>query len=296
MFSNLFFIINGRLPLKKIEKIKSISEKLFGKTCCNFLITQKANETTNLALQAIENNASAIISVGGDGTLHEVLQAIAEKNIPLGILPMGSGNGLARQMNIDLNFEKALHQLKESNKVAIDIGKINNRFFINSLGFGFDANVCQEINSATFRGLKMYMYYFIKNYFSYQPQQFLLKINDEIIKEEFFMISIANGKQFGYNFNIAPEASLNDGLFDIILIKKMNLWQGVKFIINSWQKKNTLSSKISYKKAKQLSIVTNEKIIQCDGDAFEENAPFEITFSSHQLQVIVPKSLDLNKI
>ncbi len=296
MFSNLFFIINGRLPLKKIEKIKSISEKLFGKTCCNFLITQQANETTNLAQQAIENNASAIISVGGDGTLHEVLQAVAEKNIPLGILPMGSGNGLARQLNIDLNFEKALHQLKESKKVAIDIGKVNNRFFINSLGFGFDARVCQEINLATFRGLKMYMYYFIKNYFSYQPQQFLLKINDEIIKEEFFMISIANGKQFGYNFNIAPEASLTDGEFDIVLIKKMKLWQGVKFIINSWQKKNTLSTKISYKKTKQLSIETNENIFQCDGDAFKENGTFEINFSLFELQILAPKSLNIDKI
>lgn len=296
MFSNLFFIINGRLSTKKIEKIISFSKEIFGAESCTFLITQKANETTSLAYQAIEKNASAIISVGGDGTLHEVLQAIADKKIPLGIIPMGSGNGLARQLNIELKIEKALRQLKESKIISIDIGKLNNRYFINSLGFGFDAKVCQDIQSASFRGLKMYVYYFIKNYFSYQPKLFSLKINDEQFEDDYFIISIANGKQFGYNFNIAPEASLNDGLFDIILIKKMNLWQGMKFIINSWQKKNTLSSKISYKKAKQLSIVTNEKIVQCDGDAFEENAPFEITFSSHQLQVIIPKSLDLNKI
>ena len=90
MFSNLFFIINGRLSTKKIEKIISFSKEILGAESCTFLITQKANETTSLAYQAIEKNASAIISVGGDGTLHEVLQAIADKKIPLGIIPMGS--------------------------------------------------------------------------------------------------------------------------------------------------------------------------------------------------------------
>jgi diacylglycerol kinase (ATP) len=296
MFSNLFFIINGRIPLIKIEEIKRISKEYFENNSCHFLITQKANETTSLANQAIEKNASAIISVGGDGTLHEVLQAVVGKNIPLGIIPMGSGNGLARQLNIDLNYKKALLQFKNCKIVKIDIGKLNDRYFINSLGFGFDAKVCDDLRNAKFRGLKMYVYYFIKNYFSYKPKLFSLKINDEEFEDAYFMISIANGKQFGYNFNIAPKASLNDGFFDIILIKKMNLWQGMKFIINSWQKKNTASMKISYKKAKHISMQTNEKMYQCDGDAFEGNAPFEITFSSHQLQVIVPKSLDLNKI
>lgn len=163
-----------------------------------------------------------VILVGGDGTVNQVVSALLDQDINFGIIPTGSGNGLALSAGISKSASKALSIIFNGKASYIDAFKINGEFSCMLSGLGFDAHVAHEFANKASRGLLTYTQQSLFHYFKANPYQFEIELKDFCFYSEAFLIAVANSNQFGNNFTIAPQASLSDGLLDIVIIQKMN--------------------------------------------------------------------------
>jgi YegS/Rv2252/BmrU family lipid kinase len=163
-----------------------------------------------------------IVICGGDGTVNQVCANLLQTNVNVGIIPMGSGNGLALAAGITTQHQKALEIIFKGKADYIDAFYINKEFSCMLCGLGFDAQVAHDFALQKTRGLGMYIKQTAKNFLSAMPYPFIIHINDLEIKTEAFFISIANSNQFGNQVTIAPKASLSDGFLDVVIVKKMS--------------------------------------------------------------------------
>ena len=170
----------------------------------------------------IEEGFTDIVICGGDGSVNQITANLLQSAINVGIIPMGSGNGLALAAGIATEYEKALEIIFKGKAEYIDAFYINKHFSCMLCGLGFDAQVAHDFAEQKTRGLSTYVKQTIKNFLSAIPYPFIIKLNDLEIKTEAFFISIANSNQFGNHVTIAPKASLSDGFLDIVIVKKMS--------------------------------------------------------------------------
>lgn len=170
----------------------------------------------------VDENYTDIVIVGGDGSVNAVTDALRYYNPNFGIIPIGSGNGLARAAQIPMNVKAALALIFTGSSKYIDALTINDKYSCMLSGIGFDAQVAHDFSTKASRGLLTYTQQSILNFFKAQPYQFEITINDFTFFSEAFFISIANSNQFGNNFTIAPKAKLSDGLLDIVVVQKMS--------------------------------------------------------------------------
>lgn len=164
-----------------------------------------------------------IVAFGGDGTINEVGSAIVGSNVTLGIIPGGSGNGLARGLKIPINVRKALEVIKFGKEVLIDVGKIDNIYFFNVAGFGFDAKIARDFNiySPKTRGIAKYVYCGLKEYSYFRPFKVTVQWEKDIYTDEVIIVALANFKEYGGRAVIAPFASPKDGNLDICFLRKI---------------------------------------------------------------------------
>ncbi len=162
-----------------------------------------------------------VVIIGGDGTVNQVINALKHTGITFGIIPSGSGNGLAYAADIPKSLKKALELVFNGKSKLTDGFLINGKFSCMLSGLGFDAEVAQEFATKATRGLMMYTQQSIIQFFKAHPYQFEIMVDGFSFYTDAFFISIANSNQFGNNFTIAPEAKLDDGLLDIVIVQKM---------------------------------------------------------------------------
>lgn len=186
--------------------------------------TKYAGHAKELALQAVQKNYKQVIAVGGDGTINEIIQSLALSNTALGIIPCGSGNGLARELKLPLkNTKKCLEILKNAKYFKSDIAMAGQEYFINLAGIGIEAIIAEKFAASKKRGMTPYFKIGLVEILKFKRNKFSIKIDGS--KEEVYQplsLVFANGKQYGSNFIIAPNASFNDGLLDMVLIPKSN--------------------------------------------------------------------------
>lgn len=177
-----------------------------------------------------------IVICGGDGTINKIVNALLDVDVKIGIIPLGSGNGLALAAKIPKQFDKALELIFKGKASYIDSFFINDTFSCMLCGLGFDAQVAKDFANQQTRGLSSYIKQTLNNFLSAEPYLFEITDRGNTFETEAYFISIANSNQFGNNFTIAPKASLNDGLIDIVIVKKMSklrlLWSVLKHIRN----------------------------------------------------------------
>jgi diacylglycerol kinase (ATP) len=168
-----------------------------------------------------------IVICGGDGSLSPIISYLLKIEINIGILPLGSGNGLARTAGIPKSLDKAFDIIFKGKASYVDAFLINGRVSCHVCGLGFDAKVAHEFSKKRTRGLSTYTKETFKNFFSAQTYFFSIEVEDSLFNVDAFLICIANSNQFGNNFKIAPQASLCDGLLDIVIVKKTNKFRVV---------------------------------------------------------------------
>jgi diacylglycerol kinase (ATP) len=166
-----------------------------------------------------------IVVAGGDGSISQVSGALRHTHVPFGIIPLGSGNGLALAAGIPKDLHKALDIIFNGRPLPVDAFFINGHFSCMLSGIGFDAKVAQEFANSKERGLLTYIKVAARNFFTAKPYPFQITNTDHQIQTEAFFVSIANSNQFGNQFTIAPKARLNDGLIDVVIVQKMNKFQ-----------------------------------------------------------------------
>jgi YegS/Rv2252/BmrU family lipid kinase len=225
-----------------------------------------------------EEKITDIVIAGGDGTISSVVGSLLREDVDFGIIPCGSGNGLAHTAKISKQPAKALDIIFNGKASAIDGFFVNDRFACMLTGLGFDAKVAHEFADHPKRGLMTYAQLTLKNFFSINPFRFELKFENRVLDIDAFFISIANSNQFGNNFTIAPKASLSDGLLDIVIVTSQNK---VSFVLQTlkqmagWNVLETSSvvtkkSGVIYFQTDKLDIINHSQApLHIDGDPAE---------------------------
>ena len=223
MSKKVAFIIN---PVSGTGSWKGIEEsiKKYLDPTLNVVIyyTKRAGHATELAREAA-NTCDVVAAVGGDGLMNEVARGILGSNAALAIIPTGSGNALARHLEIPISHKGAIECINKMNSRIIDTATMNNEDFFAVCGTGYDAEVANQFAKSSNRGFITYLSLAVKNYFSYKPAEYDITIDGTTITEKAFLISIANGNQYGNNAHIAPKASTRDGLLDVCILKPFSL-------------------------------------------------------------------------
>ena len=242
-----------------------------------------------------EQKVTDVVIAGGDGTVSPVVGSLMKLDINFGIIPCGSGNGLAHTAKIPTQVEKALDIIFKNNAVEIDGFYVNKQFACMLCGVGFDAKVAHEFSKQPKRGLSTYASLVSKNFFSISPYHFTIESNGMEFSTEAFFISIANSNQFGNNFTIAPKALLADGFLDIVIVKKsakpLLLYNLVKQIIAGKLKtvETSLDLPVIYFQTKKISIRnTNNAPLHIDGDPAETPEELKIEIRKKCFRLIQP--------
>ncbi|MDR2283283.1 MAG: diacylglycerol kinase family lipid kinase [Sphingobacterium sp.] len=222
----ILFVINpisgGKKKTAFNKKVLEVLDlKKFNPT---FQQTTKPNHAYELGKKAIEEKYDAVIAVGGDGTINELGAALIGSGVPLGIIPEGSGNGLALYLGIPMNETAAIRRLNRFETVDVDCGTINDKPFFNIAGLGFDASVSDRFANDSIRGPIGYLRSVINVLGKYKPCHYTLTIDGKKYEREAFMISVANSPQYGNNAYIAPNASVSDGVLDVCIVHKFPLY------------------------------------------------------------------------
>jgi diacylglycerol kinase (ATP) len=294
----LFFInpVSGtrsKIPLeKKIEK--KCQEKNIG---YEFLLTAEDGNYPFLREKIGRDEITDIVICGGDGSISPVIASVLNLKVNIGIIPVGSGNGLALTAKISRSVDKALEIIFKGKASCVDAFLINGRLGCMLCGIGLDAQVAYDFSLQKKRGLSTYIRQSLKNFLSASPYPFELTIKKTKLQVDAFFICIANSNQFGNNFTIAPKASLSDGLLDIIVVKKMSkpriLWSVIKQMktgkILSPEEDNFHTKNIFYFQTDKIKI-TNTRLapLHIDGDHAQTNKEFNIEILPAAFRLIQP--------
>lgn len=220
MKQKIAFIINPISGTGPKESIPDIIRENLDETQYQpeIVFTEHRLHGRELAKQFVDKIFYAVIAVGGDGTVNEVARSLIHSDTVLGIIPVGSGNGLARHLDIPMNVKKAVQQLNHSEQILMDYGIVNGQPFFCTCGTGFDAYVSTEFAKGKQRGIMAYIEKMITGYFNYKSQSYHLVGESIDLKAKAFVLTFANAAQWGNNAYIAPQASVQDGKMDISIL------------------------------------------------------------------------------
>ena len=281
----IFLIINNYAGHKAGAKAVDRVIPLLVKHGCEveYAFTQYAGHATELALKA-SSSFDLVVAVGGDGTVNEVAQGLIGTNTTMGIVPVGSGNGLARELGISTNMVKSGYTLLKGTDHQIDVCRMNNQRFLCTSGIGFDAQVAHQMSKASSRGLWRYIRLVITESLSYKAMNVKMKIDGKPINQPAFLITFANASQFGNNAFIAPTASMSDGLIDVIVVKPFGkIWMPV-FALALFTKFISKLPFVDCYKAKQIEMEwTDTSIFHFDGEPGQLTIPATITIDSEKI-------------
>ncbi len=290
-----FFIVNstaGRGKTgKKISKlVTSLNEH---KLDFEIELTKAALHATQLAQDAIKKGFHNIISVGGDGTLNEVVNGVMlsgkSEEVNVGIIPEGGGNDFATGFNLSSKIDKAVEILQRLNIRKIDVGKIEDRYFINALGMGFDARAAQISNKIKYlNGLPRYLLAVIKALVALKPFEAEVKLDNYSYNSPFLLIAVGNGKYTGGGFLITPEALVDDGFLDICFIKTITRRRLLSLLPSAIKGKHLKEPEVDLKQSKTIEVTTKTPLpFYTDGELPKLKNPLHFTIE------LLPKKLNL---
>lgn len=252
--------------------------------------TEAPGHARQLAAQGVKDGYDIIVPVGGDGSVNEVAGALIDTDTILGVVPAGSGNGFAMHLGFGRNISRAIAYLNTAQVRTIDSCLLNDRPFVNVAGTGFDAWVAYKTRHSRFRGLMGYMRMAMQETIAYQAKSYTIVLDGKTLKRDCLTVEVANARMFGYNMQIAPLADLDDGLLDVVIIKKVPKWRYFpsmwRFPAGSVHK----SRLVEYYRAKKVEIFTEGKYpVHIDGEGFMTQHKLNFTIKPLSLKVLIPQ-------
>jgi len=224
MSDKIIFIVNPISGKVKKKNIKQLIENSFSdKNDYKIVYTKFPGEATQLVKKLYNKGYKKFVAVGGDGTVNEVASGIVDTDAILGIIPLGSGNGLARHLKVPLKPQKAIDLIKTGSYKRIDYGKINDQKFFCTTGVGFDAHVGHLFAEMDGRGFSNYIKATVSEFRKYQPKRYEITMNGTTIMRDAFLITFANASQYGNNAHIAPHADIQDGKLEVAIMRSFPL-------------------------------------------------------------------------
>lgn len=281
----VYFIYNPNAGNKSNRYRQELINRIQKIPNSTLLLTERPNHAQEIIQNLIPTKPDKVIAIGGDGTVNEVGHALLGTNIPMGIIPLGSGNGLARHLGIPMSLDKALQKALEGYEIEIDALTWNDRPFFCTAGIGFDAEVAAHFHQGKGRGLINYIKASIKALHLYKETELTFESQR---KDSFFSLTVANANQFGNNAFISPTSNLQDALFEIIKIKKGNLYQIAQLGISLFLKNINKHPLVEIQQANSLEIQAHKgTYYHIDGESLQLDAEkIIIKLLSAKLKVI----------
>ena len=284
------FIINPKAGNNKKEKFVSHLESLASELNFDYKLffTEYAGHATLLS-KKFAKEFDAVVAVGGDGSVNEVASGLLGSESSLGIIAMGSGNGIARHLKIPMNPKSALRVLAKAEPTEMDVWSVGGELFFMLCGLGFDAHIANKISKVKSRGPLAYIKLVIKEFFKFKPQKIEITWDEGSYKGLPFLTNFANGSQFGNEVKIAPKASVKDGYLDLGIIEKMPFRLIPEIIVRMWN--GSLYNFKYYKtvRAKRFSVKSDYSGLNIDGEYRKCDAAFSIEQSPLKIKVLVRK-------
>jgi len=282
--SDILFVINPNSGSQKPDTI--IKQIMSSGHNIDHILTQSLEEFNELWVEKVDNY-KVIVICGGDGSVNCTLKhLVAKKDIILAVLPNGSGNGFARELGFTSDVENLISKMLRGEIRKVDIAKINDDYSINVAGLGFDSYVASLFDGSKFRGLKKYIYCTIKGLFSYKPITVELYLGQVKVTGKFWGVYLANTRQFGNNAIIAPEAKYDDGLLEVVLMKKYPLILAPIVVYKMFTGKFKNSKYMTYLRASDMIIKSNSKTYHVDGEPRLMTADLNISLKKQQIKLI----------
>lgn len=272
---------------------QQISDALHHRFETDFLIWEDAslNLTTLVVDQLNAQMYSYVVVVGGDGTVNQVARALINRKEVLLIIPVGSGNGLARHLHIPMNPQKAMELLTDGKATAIDALKLPNGYSFCTTGVGYDAHVAHLFANAGKRGFVTYVRMVLQSFFSYKPQQYILKSETLDLNLKAFFITVANANQWGNNVKVAPNAIIDDGYLNVVVLKPFKWYQlpglAVRLLTGRFDKSMCVTSFI----CKQIELQASQEKVEghFDGEPVLFTSPLVFECIPKCINVLVPQ-------
>lgn len=288
MKKKILFIIN---PISGKGKQRIVAELIPKHLDLNLFdyeiaFTDYPHHATEISIKAIQSGFETIVAVGGDGSINEVAKALVNTSAKLAIIPMGSGNGLARHLRIPLKIELAIELINKYKTNRIDTALFNEHFFVCAAGVGFDAHISHLFAKQTKRGFSTYIKIILKEFFSYREQMFEIKSENVQLKQKAFLVGVSNSSQWGNDAWISPNASTSDGELNVFLLRKPNLFQMPVLSYKLLNKKIESSSLYQSFKSKELSITQPFETAHVDGEPITSGKEIKIKIIPQSLTVI----------
>lgn len=291
MKKKILFIINPISGIGKQKKVEQALDMYLQKDKFDYQIsyTSYAHHATALSLAAVLKGFDIVVAVGGDGSINDCVKGLVSTGVTLGIIPAGSGNGLARCLNLPLTVESAIKCINNQKSIEIDSINLNNTVYASIAGVGFDALIAREFAKTHTRGFQPYLKLVLQLYPQYKQQNYTLIIDGKEVQTQALFISFANSTQFGFNTEIAPNAQLDDGLIDVVIVKKpplpLLLWTAQLLFFHRFDK----SIYVETYQAKHIVVKNSGEMgVNLDGEYTSFEGDLDFSVESKSLSVIIP--------
>ncbi len=291
---SVVFIVNPIAGTRQKDFIlENIRHHLPKELATEIIFTEYPGHAFDIAREKVRQGITTIVAVGGDGTINEVASALVKTPCRLGIIPAGSGNGLARHLGIPLQVPEALQLIMNHRIQKIDAGKVNGKYFFCTCGTGFDASVGKKFSRDSRRGMLSYVRATIHQYITYSPKSYILKTGHKKIKLKAFLVTFANSGQYGNNAYIAPNAVIDDGMLDLCILRPFPRSSTISLGLRLFFKNIDQSPYLEVMRVKNASLKRKgrKKItIHLDGEPMELPGKLKIKVVAQALHVMVPQA------
>lgn len=284
----VLFIINERSGKKRDY---DIAEIIRGSSFTPNLVHCSEREQLDALISVAEQDGTEVVfAVGGDGTVHEIAKRLIGRRLALGILPTGSGNGFARHVGLPLEPPKSLEACRGGRLVTIDTATVNDQPFLGVMGLGFDAVIAERFASSQVRGLETYVKEGVRAFASFRAEEYEIAAEAKsVMKRRAFVIAVANSSQYGNNARVAPLASLQDGLLDVVIISEPSLLSMPLMMLRLFSGSFHRSARVQTLQTASLTIRRRAAgIAHLDGEPVQLPAELNVRIVPQSLRLLVP--------
>jgi len=290
-------IINPISGTSNKDKLPRLINEVLGSEAHSVQVetTRYAGHGRELAAQAVTAGIDIVVAIGGDGTVNEVGSALCNTDTALAIVPIGSGNGLARHLRLPMNTARALQVINDGRIEAFDYCTVNDHPFFCTCGLGFDAQVSYKFSMEGTRGFITYVKTAISEYFKYKSKHYRIDIDGTSFEKNAFVVACCNAAQYGNNAYIAPRATMHDGLVDMTVMHQFNLAESALIGTRLFTRSLDQDKHVSIYRGKHIVIEREaEDVIHIDGDPIVMPARIDVISHHRGIHIIVPPTLEQN--
>ena len=294
MKKSIWFIINPIAGIRRKDDIPSLVLKHLDHDQFDFEIqyTKYKGHAKELAKEAIDKNIQIVCSVGGDGSVHEIGTCLIGSKIVLAVLPIGSGNGLARHFNIPLSIKKAIYCINEGNAISMDTVLVNDQAFIGISGFGFDALVAEKFVGSTKRGFRTYAKIVLRELFRYKPITISVEINEQERTLPVMLCTVTNITQWGNGLVVSPHSNATDGKVELVLLKPFPFWRIPWIALYFLFRRTDKCSFIEIIPFDKATIESAQTLAHYDGESKESKSTLNVKVVPKSLHIFVGKLIN----